>query len=250
MARLMCLREASQLFLSHFSDPEIRRLIEFLERAGVPRSQMRPNFPTLGIFQNLSKLLFGTKEIRSGLFSTGLRWDLDPLIREIPRIKKMAAEGVLATKPEPAAEPATPPLSRPEQAAPNCTKLNRQEERKRVAKLRAETMPACPAGLKIVRDDIGEVLVSQHAWGRFFQRYSRQVGLKYPGWYAPEFFARKLQESFAAARKSSASIEMLITNIEKGRDPRRYRYFRDSRLGLRFVVSIDRHLVTIALRGS
>lgn len=109
------------------------------------------------------------------------------------------------------------------------------KESRRQIKERASTSPPFPVNLKITNKAIGFVFVTAHAWARFFKRYSLVAGLKNPGWYAQEYFVRKLQDTFGRAEE---------TNLEKTGTIRRLidnnfvpvRYFLDEALKLRFVV--------------
>ncbi len=225
----MSLDDARQILNAQFSDSETLRLIEFLEAAeGTSRSCTRPEFPTFAVFQNLHKLLFGTSDIRAGNFGNKIRWDFYPIIKEVPRIKKMIQE-FFAKKDTP----------KPVQKITPVRVVSHLETQRRLKEKLIKELLECPDHLSVAQHTTGKVTVTKHAWQRFVARYCHVTKIGNPHFYDKEHFIRQLQRCFSAAHEKQLSVKGEIKRLFANR-LEAVRYFYYAPLNLRFVVLEER----------
>lgn len=215
----MGLKEAREFFLSQFSVSELGQLTEFLERIGMPPLLNLFPYRTYWVFQHFNKLLFETPDVIEGVwFSDGMRYDLYPIIKEIPRLKKMVADAlVLYSIPIKKSSEIPKPL--PPRVVIQLPIVSR-----------TRLVPTA------FHKNTGEVVITRHAWERWLQRFANMPFAESRQQPISGEFLLKLKKSFLGAVRINLPNNIAFKRLLNNRcEPARY--FRNQKDGFCFVVS-------------
>lgn len=110
-----------------------------------------------------------------------------------------------------------------------------------------EKFPDFPEGLKITSKILGcDISVTKHAWERFCERYIRSVPVR-RGWdYSQEFFSEHLRRFFAEATEEDLGQPGVVRRLINNRFESAL-YFLNKEVGLRFIISPDKTLLTVEM---